>query len=251
MPGALACVLSYGLTCAPGEVVQVPPPTPLEPPPTIGEPADPGDDPADAADSAPKGAASLLLAKVQSFYDGTTDMSANFTQTYVHPVYGTKKVSKGKLRVKKPGKMVWDYDAKEAADVWVEGKTVSVVEHDTRQVIKKDVGTSDFAGAEKFLFGGRQLLDDFQVKMASETLDKRYGLEGRKTIQLKPKKKSTHYQQLILVVDESTGQVDAFVVLNADKSTNRFVLSGLSRNKGLSDSAFKFKKPAGFVEIKG
>jgi outer membrane lipoprotein carrier protein len=248
MPGALACVLSYGLTCAPGEVVDVPAPTPLEPLPEIGEPAEPG---GDDGGEAPKGAASLLLARVQRYYDGTADMSATFTPTYVHPVYGTKKVSKGKLRVKKPGKMVWDYDAKEAADVWVDGKTVSVVEHDTRQVIKKDVGSSDFAGAEKFLFGGRQLIDDFRIKMASATLIKRYGLPDHAAIQLKPKKKSSHYTQLMLIVDEATGRVDAFVVLNADKSTNRFVLTAHARNEGLSSADFKFKKPAGFVEIEG
>jgi outer membrane lipoprotein carrier protein len=247
MPGALACVLSYGLTCTPGEMVEVPPPTTLEPLPSIGDTGD-TDPPEDAA---PKGAASLLLAKVQRYYDGTADMSAKFTQTYVHPVYGTKKISKGTLRVKKPGKMVWDYDAKEAADVWVSGKSVSVVEHDTRQVITKDVGTSDFAGAEKFLFGGRQLIDDFLVKMASETLVSRYGIADHAVVLLQPKKKNSHYTQLLLIVDESSGRVDAFVVLNADKSTNRFVLADYTRNAGLTDADFKFKKPAGFVEIKG
>lgn len=242
MPGPLACVLSYGLMCAPGEVVEVPPPVALEP-------ADTGA-PDEEPTAAPKGAASILLAQVQSYYDGTTDLSADFQQTYVHPVYGTKKVSNGKLRVKKPGKMVWDYDASDAADVWVDGKKVWVVEQDTRQVIHKDVGTSDFAGAEKFLFGGRQLLDDFLVKIAPEALNKRYGKAGRETVLLKPKKKNPHYSQLLLVVDP-TGRVDAFVVLNNDKSTNKFELDGLARNAGLPATDFKFKKPKGFVQIDG
>ena len=38
-----------------------------------------------------------------------------------------------------------------------------VVEHDLRQVVSRSVDTADFAGAEKFLFGGRQLVDDFRV----------------------------------------------------------------------------------------
>jgi outer membrane lipoprotein carrier protein len=249
MPGALACVLSYGLTCAPGEVVEVPPATPLEPA-EAGDSPDPDADDGGGAEPA-RGEASLLLAQVQKYYDDTADMTASFTQTYVHPIYGTKKVSKGKLKVKKPGKMVWDYDEAEAADVWVAGKSVKVVEHDTRQIISKDVGSSDFAGAEKFLFGGSQLIDDFQVKMASANLDKRYGLADHAAIQLKPVKKSSHYTYLLLMIDESTGRVDAFVVLNADNSTNRFVLSAYGRNKGLSDADFTFKKPAGFVEIKG
>lgn len=243
MPGPLACVLSYGLMCAPGEVVEVPPAVALEPASDSGTGAA-------GEPTAPKGAASILLAQVQSFYDGTSDLSAQFKQTYVHPVYGTKKESSGNLRVKKPGKMVWDYDASDAADVWVDGKKVWVVEQDTRQVIHKDVGTSDFAGAEKFLFGGRQLLDDFFVKMAPEALNKRYGKSGRETVLLKPKKKNPHYSQLLLVVDPS-GRVDAFVVLNNDKSTNKFELDGLDRNTGLPATDFKFKKPKGFVQIEG
>lgn len=244
MPGPLACVLSYGLMCAPGEVVQVPPPVALEP----ADPAEPGGDPAEP--EAPKGAASLMLAQVQSYYDKTADLTTDFTQTYVHPVYGTKKVSKGKLRVKKPGKMVWDYDAADAADVWVSGKKVWVVEQDTRQVLTKDVGSSDFAGAEKFLFGGQQLIDDFLIKMAPDKLNKQYGKPGRESILLKPKKKNPHYSQLLLVVDPS-GRVDAFVVLNNDRSTNQFELSAYARNSGLTDADFKFKKPKGFVQIEG
>ena len=102
MPSPIACVLSYGLMCTSGDVIaEVPPPTPL-----IAVAVDPGgDDEADEvpADEATKGEASKVLAEVQAFYDATTDLSAQFQQTYVHPVYGVKTVSKGKLRVKKPG----------------------------------------------------------------------------------------------------------------------------------------------------
>ena len=120
MPSPIACVLSYGLMCTSGDVIaEVPPPTPL-----IAVAVDPGgDDEADEvpADEATKGEASKVLAEVQAFYDATTDLSAQFQQTYVHPVYGVKTVSKGKLRVKKPGKMVWEVQPR--LD-WHKGKAV-------------------------------------------------------------------------------------------------------------------------------
>ena len=242
MPGSLACILSAGLTCTPAtvEVVKPPPPTPLEPAPA---------DPPEAAPE--KGAASLLLAKVQSFYDGTKDLKANFSQTYIHPVYGTKKTSSGKLRALKPGKMVWDYSKETNPDFWVDGSKVYVVERDTKQVVKKNIGTSDVAGAEKFLFGGKELTSDFRVKLANETLEKRYGMKGHTAVRLKPKKKNAHYREILLIVDDASGRVDAFVVLNQDKSSNHFKLTGLSRNSGLAAGDFKFKKPAGYTEIKG
>lgn len=251
MPSPIACVLSYGLMCASGDVItEVPPPTPLEPAKAavvLPETGTTGTTPAEA----PKGEASRILATVQSFYDGTKDLSAKFKQTYTHPVYGTKTVSKGKLSVKKPGKMIWDYEAKNAADFYVTKKKLQVVEHDLRQVVTRTVDTADFAGAEKFLFGGRQLVEDFRVRMANDRLAKAYGIKGHSVIELGPKKKNPHYKSLLLVVDDATGRVDAFVVRNADKSVNHFVLTGIGRNTGLADSAFTFTKPKGYAEVDG
>ena len=239
MPGSLACILSAGLTCAPAkvEVIEAPAPTPLTP--ADGDPPEPE-----------KGEASMMLAKVQTFYDGTKDLQADFKQTYIHPVYGTKKTSTGKLKALKPGKMIWDYEKSANPDFWVDGSQVWVVERDTKQVIKKDLGKSDIAGAEKFLFGGKQLTEDFKIKIAEEEYQKRYGMEGHTAVRMRPKKKNPHYKELMLVIDDATGRVDAFVVLNQDKSTNHFVLEGLARNGGLGAGDFKFKKPAGFTEIK-
>jgi outer membrane lipoprotein carrier protein len=243
MTTPLQCVLSYGLACAPADVIEPPPPTPLVA-------ADP-DTPTPAADpaAAPKGAASLVLAKVQTYYDDTKDFSTAFTQTYTAAVYGTKKVSTGKLRVKRPGRMVWDYDEATASDVWVTEKTVWVVEDNTRQVIKRDIGGSDFAGAEKFLFGGHAIIDDFRVKFAEEAVAKRYGKAGHTTLTLQPKKANTHYKTLTFVVDDATGQVTTFIVRNQDESINRFEFSAFKRNPGLADSEFTFSKPKGYVEI--
>ena len=56
---------------------------------------------------------------------------------------------------------------------------------------------------------------------------------------------------MLLVVDDATGRVDAFVVRNADKSINQFDLSGVVRNTGLADSEFTFTKPKGYAEVDG
>ena len=251
MPAALTCVLSYGLMCSPAEVLEVPPPDPLEPVAAVADPEDP-DGTTGAPAAAPKGAATLVLTKVQAYYDGTDDMEAKFKQTFVHAVYGTKDVNEGTLKVKKPGKMIWDYDKANIPDIWVDGKTVNVVERDTKQVVKRTVDTADFAGAEKFLFGGRKLIDDFKVRMANETLAKRYGKTGHTVIELAPKKKSPHYDRLLLVVDDATGRVSDFIVRNsADKSTNHFELTSVSRNAGQPATDFVFKKPKGFIVIEG
>jgi outer membrane lipoprotein carrier protein len=242
MPGSLACILSYGLLCTPTEleVVKAPPATPLQPADVAA-----GDDVAPAV-----GEASAILARVQGFYDGTDNLEAKFKQTHSNAVYGTKKVSEGVLRVHKPGKMVWDYADAATADFWVDGSKISVVEAATKQVIESDVGRSDIAGAEQFLFGGRQLTEDFLVKLAGADLEKRYGRAGHTTIRLRPKKKNPHYKELLLVVDDTSGRVDAFAVRNQDDSVNHFELSGIVRNGALKASDLTFKKPPGYKVIR-
>ena len=253
MAGSLACILSYGLTCTPAtvEIAEPPPPTPLEPAAAgAGDPPEP--DAAPSTGTPPKGAASKMLAKVQSFYDGTTDLKASFTQTYSNSVYGTKRVSKGVLKAVKPGKMAWDYAAADTPDIYVDGTRVWSVERDTKQVATRDIGKSDIAGVEKFLFGGKQLTEDFLVKVAEEKLQKRYAkAAGQTAIRMRPKQKNPHYKEIILVVEDATGKVPAFVVWNQDGSTNQFELAKIVRNGGLKAADVKFTKPAGYTMIDG
>ena len=195
--------------------------------------------------------ASAVLATVQAFYDGTKDFTANFKQTYVHPVYATRTVSRGSMLLKKPGMMVWDYSGAGDPDFYVDNENMWVVEHDTRQVVSQKVGNnSSLAGAMKFLFGGQKLIKEFKVRLANKSLSRRYGIPGHTVIELKPKLKNPHYKTLLLVVDDLSGRVNAFVVRNRDNSINHFELSKTKLNVGLKRSAFKYKIPAGYVETK-
>lgn len=250
MAGTLACILSYGLTCTPAtvEIAEPPPPTPLEP--AAGNDPEPAE--AGTTKKPAKGEASRKLESVQKFYDGTSDLQASFTQTYSNSVYGTKKVSKGVLKAVKPGKMVWDYAAADTPDIYVDGSRVWSVERDTKQVATRDIGKSDIAGVEKFLFGGKQLTEDFLVKIAEAKLQKRYASKaGQTAVRMKPKKKNPHYKEIVLVIDDATGRVQAFAVWNQDGSTNLFELAKIVRNGGLTAKDVKFVKPAGYTMIDG
>ncbi|MCA9690199.1 MAG: outer membrane lipoprotein carrier protein LolA [Myxococcales bacterium] len=204
---------------------------------------------APAPTPAPAASASAVLARVQAFYDGTTDLTANFKQTYTNQVFGSHNVTEGKLLLKKPGRMVWDYTKDADPDFYVDKKQLWVVEHDTRQVVSQKVDTNaSLSGAMRFLFGGQKLIKDFKVRLASDKLAKMYGMPGHTLIELKPKKKNPHYKTLLLVVNDESGRVDAFVVRNQDNSINHFVLTNIQLNGGLKDAQFKYKVPKDYVE---
>ncbi|WP_181234282.1 LolA family protein [Enhygromyxa salina] len=192
---------------------------------------------------------SEVLVMVQAFYDGTADLEAKFKQTYWNPTYGEAKKTSGKLKLKKPGKMVWDYGDGQDADYYANGDTLWMVEHDTRQVIKTSTdGNSEVNVALKFLFGGEKLTREFEVRYASDEKVQRYGDEDHYVLELRPKAKNKHYKGLVLIVHATTGRVDSFVVYNTDGSSNYFQLKGIKTNVGITDKLFDFKLPAGYVE---
>lgn len=193
--------------------------------------------------------ASDVLVMVQAYYDGTNDLEARFKQLYYNPTYGESKKTAGKLQLKKPGNMVWDYSDGQDADYYANGETLWMVEHDTRQVIKTSIdGNSEVNAALQFLFGGKKLLKQFKVKYASDKRAARYGDADHYVLQLKPNEASKHYKGIVLVVHATTGRVDSFVVYNTDGSSNYFQLKGIKTNLGLSDKLFEFKVPKNYVE---
>jgi len=247
MPAFTICAFSLGLFCSASLDLAV------APGPTAASASDVKAAPVASVDKAApdKTSPSAVLASVQAFYDGTVDLTGNFRQTYVHQVYGTRTVSNGVLRLRKPGMMVWDYNNAADPDFYVDGQKLWVVEHDTRQVVSQKVeGNSSLSGAMKFLFGGQKLIKDFKVRMAPEKPAKAYAMPGHTVIELKPKEQNPHYKTLLLVVDDQAGRVDAFVVRSQDNSTNHFVLTDVVTNKGLEAKDFKYKVPKGYVETK-
>jgi outer membrane lipoprotein carrier protein len=186
---------------------------------------------------------------VQAFYDGTNDLEAKFKQTYWNPTYNEAKKTSGKLKLKKPGKMVWDYSDGQDADYYSNGSDLWMVEHDTRQVIKTTVGAnSEVDAALQFLFGGKALTRDFETRYAKPDRIERYGDADHYVLELKPKAANKHYKGLVLMIHATTGRVDSFVVYNTDESSNYFQLKSIKTNVGLSDKLFDFELPSGYVE---
>ena len=63
-----------------------------------------------AAGRPPSEDAAALAAKVQATYERTRDLEARFAQTYTYSGFGRRQVSSGRVLVKKPGMMRWDYE---------------------------------------------------------------------------------------------------------------------------------------------
>ena len=194
-------------------------------------------------------AASTALAAVQTFYEQTRDVTADFQQTYVNKLYDRTDKSRGHVVFKKPGKMRWDY-AKPNGKVIVAGSgKLTVYEPgdeptDKGQVIQQNFAQAELPQAMSFLLGTGKLAEDFEVKALDAAKE---GFANGQVLELRPKQPSPHYDRLLFYVETAAavrGLVRRLVIIDASGNRNRFDFSALKFNSGVTDATFEWKPPA-------
>src|SRR5262245_3757273 len=118
----------------------------------------------------PSGAAEPTAGEVaralQQKYDGIRDFSADFVQSYTGGVLRKTLTERGKLVVKKPGKMRWDYASPDAKQFVSNGtKTYFYVPAD-KQVIVASLPADDSVSTRiLFLAGKGNIVRDFTASL--------------------------------------------------------------------------------------
>jgi len=186
--------------------------------------------------------AAELAAALQRKYDGIKDFSADFTHAYEGGVLKKKITERGRLVVKKPGKMRWDYSAPEQKQFVSDGlKMYSYIPQD-KQVVVASVPENDAATPALFLAGKGNLTRDFTASL----LDAPAGMPaGSRALKLVPKVRQAEYDSLVLVVDPATLGIRGLVTIDAQGGTSSFSFTNLQENTGVADKAFAFKIPRG------
>ena len=186
--------------------------------------------------------AAELAAALQRKYDGIKDFSADFTHAYEGGVLKKKITERGRLVVKKPGKMRWDYSAPEQKQFVSDGlKMYSYIPQD-KQVVVASVPENDAATPALFLAGKGNLTRDFTASL----VDAPAGMPaGSRALKLVPKVRQAEYDSLVLVVDPATLGIRGLVTIDAQGGTSSFSFTTLQENTGVADKAFAFKIPRG------
>jgi len=187
-----------------------------------------------------------LAATLQKKYDGVKDFSADFVHAYEGGVLRKQITERGKLQVKKPGKMRWEYIAPEEKLFVSDGvKMYSYIKQD-KQVIVSDVPAADQATTPTlFLAGKGSLTRDFTPSLVDAPAGSPPGSQGLKLV---PKARQREYDWLTLVVDPVSLGIRGLVTVDAQGGTSRFSFTNLKENVGMADKAFEFKMPRG-VEV--
>jgi outer membrane lipoprotein carrier protein len=184
-----------------------------------------------------------LASALQRKYDGIKDFSADFTHAYEGGVLRKKITERGRLLVKKPGKMRWDYTAPEPKQFVSDGsKMYSYIPQD-KQVIVVTVPPEDEATTPTlFLAGKGNLTRDFTPSLVEIPAG---APAGSRALKLVPKTRQRDYDWLTLVVDPATLSIRGLVTVDGQGGTSSFSFTNMKENVGLSDKEFAFKIPRG------
>jgi len=179
---------------------------------------------------------------MQAFYERVEDLKADFKQEIASPTTGRTKTTYGVVRVKKPGKMRWDYTKPEKKHFISDGVTLWVYEPEDQQCFKQDMKSQNLSAAVTFLSGKGKLAEEFSFVLLPEG---KLGAKEDYAIVLTPKKPSGQFRTVTLVVDPTSFQVKMSVVATPDGGQSRVWFTGIETNTKMSDSFFKFTPPPG------
>jgi outer membrane lipoprotein carrier protein len=178
---------------------------------------------------------------VQQKYDRVKDFTADFTHTYEGGVLKKKATERGAVKIKKPGRMRWDYTAPDKKTFVSDGRKIYSYIPADKQVIVSNMPADDEATtAVLFLTGKGSLTRDFNVSYASsnETPD-------TWALRLDPRQKQRDYDWLVVVVDRKTLQIRSLTAAEQEGGRSSFAFTNYRENAGVDDKAFEFKIPRG------
>ena len=199
---------------------------------------------APTAQTVPSNAADVVD-RVQKFYAEIKQVTALFRQSVTNDTFGSTNTSDGTVWIMKPGKMRWDYVEKRKGVVEVKKSFISngtylyVVEHDNKQVMKKNLERDLMPVAVSFLYGKGDLKAEFSPEIDSSG---KYGEKGDIVLRLTPKQPSARYKNLFLVVSPKDFHVSQSIIIDSSNNVNHFRFFAPDFAKPIKDSYFQFNQ---------
>jgi len=186
-----------------------------------------------------------LVLSLQAKYNRLRSLAADFTQVYSAPGERTRRES-GRLLLKKPGRMRWDYTTPENKLFVSNGRVIYEYLPSDKYATKSSVKESDDLRAPfMFLLGRGNLRRDFKlIEYAREAPVK----AGNKVLRLIPKR-AQDFTELMIEIEPVSLRITRLSFIDSDQGRSDFIFSNINENVPASASQFSFKAPPG-VEVR-
>ncbi len=196
-----------------------------------------------AGSAAAEVSAAAAVDNVQKFYGSINQVTALFRQAVTYDTFGSTKTSDGKVWIQKPGKMRWDYYDKKKTKVEVKKSFISngsylyMVEHDNKQVVKKNLQQDLMPVAVSFLYGKGDLKTEFNAEVDKSG---KYGSKEEIVLKMTPKKPSAQYKNLYLIVAPSDFHVTQSIIIDSSNNVNHFRFYAPDFKTAVDAKSFEF-----------
>ena len=189
--------------------------------------------------------AALALA-VQSHYAAVGSFTARFTHTFKGGLLPQTTVERGSVKIKKPGRMRWTYDAPNQKEFVSDGKILYSYVKADRTCYVNDLPSGDgVSTAVLFLAGRGDLVRDFRATAAPAAVS-----ANELRLLLTPITPQTEFTQLTLGVDPKTLTLVSMETVDADGGVSTFRFENLRENVSLAEREFLFTPPKGVDVIR-
>ena len=176
------------------------------------------------------------LKGIEDRYNRAQTLDVTFTESYL--LRGRRRVEKGELFLRKPGRMRWQYSAPAGKLFVSDGKFVYYYSPDENRAEKMKLSaTDDMRAPLAFLLGRLEFQKDFREFRAKPDDDGLF-------ITAIPKSDKLPYSEVsFLAAPDFT--IRRLVVTGQDNSTLEFTFENEKRNPPLPETMFRFTPPPG------
>jgi outer membrane lipoprotein carrier protein len=193
-----------------------------------------------------------VMKRLQARYEKTKDLQADFTQKTTIEGFERPMTSSGKVYIKKPGRLRWNYLEPSAEDIYVQGDDVKVYVPEHKQVLVGKLTHMAASRAPLELLQGAAKLDaSFDPE---PTPGKSRGVGGLRLVTLVPKSHGAeaHGTVLRIVVEvfPKTYFIRSLSLYEISGNVSNFEFSSLQSNIGLDDDLFVPKFPPDVEVVK-
>jgi len=193
-----------------------------------------------------------VMKRLQARYEKTKDLQADFTQKTTIEGFERPMTSSGKVYIKKPGRLRWNYLEPSAEDIYVQGDDVKVYVPEHKQVLIGKLTHMAASRAPLELLQGAAKLDaSFD---AEPTPGKSRGVGGIRLVTLVPKSHDAEahgtVQRIVVEVFPKTYFIRSLSLYEISGNVSNFEFSSLQSNIGLDDDLFAPKFPPDVEVVK-
>lgn len=184
-----------------------------------------------------------LVNKIEARYQKTTDLTAEFTQTLSIQGFASAMRSTGRVYLKRPGKLRWDYATPTREQIFVEHDTVQFYIPEHQQVLNGQLSRMADSQAPLQLLQGIGRLDEhYRVTV---TPNGAKGDGGLPLLSLTLPKGGSNQPRIVIEVEAATHFLRRVELRDVNGTVSTFTFRAITANTGLTDDLFLFTVPKG------